>query len=143
MVPCSKNQKSNDGTVAPALRNAAASDDEYADCFDGAEVVASQGQTSRLRVNSVAAVSSNAIVAAAAEDDATDLGSDLDSEATFEPPAGNRLFAKVGSFKKFTKSWALEFRQAVLQLDGVECILASGRGKFRISGDGRPSRIEP
>jgi len=142
------------------------SEDEYAGCFDDAEVIAGHVETP----SKTAALASTdgpdaeaeqgedgpsdagpsakrrrdtdadtGAVVADQDSSGSELGSDLDDSEFEEPPTNNMLFADIAQVKRHNKKWIVEMRHGFLQVDGIECLFASARGTFKINDDVAPA----
>lgn len=143
--------------VVPLSDAAAAevgSDDEYAGCFDDADVIVSNtcqpqgaksldGAVSPAVQQSRDACGGSATAAQAPSEpigdilaeqssDGSELGSDLDDSEFDFPVIKNSLFAQVKRVARSRKRWSVQLGRGVLTIDGVECLISGARGVFDI-----------
>lgn len=127
------------------------SDDDYSGLFENADTILSQvPQSSPAPSSSLALVDAGPPAAQSGRgeqngplveavsveaSDGSELGSDLDLpefEEFDDPPTDNVLHAVCGGLSRKRKKWQVDLREVVLQIDGMECLIHSGKGTFTI-----------
>ncbi|CAK8996228.1 unnamed protein product [Durusdinium trenchii] len=100
------------GHLSPVLQSVQEEDEQFAGCFDDAEVILQSPPPQE--------------VVQRADGSGSELGSDLDDvEELFVPDA--LIFTKVARVRKNPKRWSVRLKEGVLRVNDLEMLFASGQ----------------